>query len=238
MSENTTTTESQEPVVQTIEVANPTAEEFAGIAHAIKVKMPDVEVKKTTFNFKKAKDKDTGVEIIRKPVDLAIPYPTINGLVAILEKGGKGLELVMEMMESTINSAARDLLNEDTELNAATFPVEKLDWDYIANLPKATRKGGGIPKETWDAFGTDYQEVMVAATGKSPEQVANAVKLLSTKFQTIKTNEPVLNFMLGQLALYSERSANFEEYKECVEFLLAKADTFLNVSDEDLLQNL
>lgn len=224
--------------VQVIEVQNPTAEEFAAITHEIKAKMPDIAVKQTQFNFKKTKDKDTQIEIVRKPVILALPYPTVAGIIAILETGGKELELLMEAVEGVVNSTARDLLADELELNAATFPVEKLSWAAIANMPKAARRGGGIPKETWEAFAADYMEVMQAAAGKTVEQATNAAKLLLNKFQTIKTNEPVLKYMLTQLGLYAEASANLAEYQDCVEFLMTKADAFMNVSEEDLLQNL
>lgn len=224
--------------VQIIEVQTPTAEEFAAIAREINAKLPDVATKQTQFKFKKAKDKDSGVEIVRKPVTLAVPYPTVNGIIAILETGGKQLELLMEAVEGVINSAARDILSEDFEYNAATFPVEKLTWDFIANMPKAARRGGGIPKETWEAFAQDYVEVMQAAAGKTLEQATNASKILLSKFQACKTNEAVLKFMLTQLAVYAEASTNVEDYQECIDFLMTKADQFLNVSEEDLLQNL
>ncbi len=55
--------------VRTIEVANPSKEEMAGIAEEIKVNYNfNVAVKPVSFNFKKSKDKDTGIETVRKPV--------------------------------------------------------------------------------------------------------------------------------------------------------------------------
>lgn len=232
-------TTADEAKVVVIEVANPTAEEVTQLAHDIKVNFDfEVNVKPVVFNFKKSKDKDTGIETIRKPVQLAIPYPSVQGIVAILEAGGKQLELLMEAMENVVNSNAREVLYEDTSLTAATFPVEKLSWDFIANIPKVQRRGGGIPKDTWDAFCQDYCEVMPAAAGKTPEQVATAAKILGQKLQPVKTAEPVLQLLVQQLAIYAEATPNLEEYSDCVEFLLAKAEQFLNVSEEELLANL
>ena len=228
-----------QPKTQVIEVENPTEEEMKGILENIKVNYDfKVVTKPVNFNFKKSVDKVTGIETIRKPVQLAVPYPSVEGVVDILEKGGKGLELLMEAIEGVVNSAARDLLYEDEKLNAATFPVDKISWEYIANLPKAQRRGGGIPKETWENFAQDYVEVMPAVTGKTLEQVANAAKILMNKLQQVRTNEPVLNLLVEQLAIYAENSPNIEEYQDCVAFLLNKADTFLNVSEEELLANL
>lgn len=224
---------------QVIEVQNPTSEEMASLRQNIKANYDfNVVVKPVTFNFKKSKDKDTGIETIRKPVELAIPYPSVEGIIAILEAGGKGLELLIESMETVVNNAARDHLYEDLTLTAATFPVDKISWEFIANIPKAQRKGGGIPKEVWEAFTQDYMEVMPEATDKSIEQVARAAKILGNKLAAVKTNQPVLDLLVAQLAIYAEASPNAEEYTDCVEFLLNKADGFLNLSEEDLLANL
>lgn len=232
-------TTSNEPKQVVIEVANPTHEEMTVIAGSIKANYDfAVDVKPVVFNFKKTTDKVTGIETVRKAVNLAIPYPSVDGIVAILETGGKGLELLIEALESTVNSIARDMLADDTSLNAANFPVDKLAWDVIASMPKATRRGGGIPKETWEEFVKDYVEVMPAATGKSVEQCANAAKIMFNKLAQVKTNEAVLQLLIEQLAIYAEATENLEEFEECVAFLVNKADAFLNVSPEELLANL
>jgi len=232
-------TSSEQSKQHIIEVQNPTAEEMTGICETINVNYDfSVVTKPVNFNFKKSTDKVTGIETIRNSVQLAMPYPSIEGIVHILEEGGKGLELLQEAVENVVNSAARELLYEDVTLNAATFPVEKLSWEFIANLPKAQRRGGGIPKETWEGFAQDYVEVMPELTGKTIEQVANAAKILASKLTQVRTNEPVLQLLVAQLALYAENSPNVEEYQECVAFLLQKADTFLNISEEELLANL
>jgi hypothetical protein len=231
-----------QPTQIVIPAVNPTAEDMTGIIEHINVNYNfKVNTKPVNFNFKKTKDKITGIETIRDTVQLAIPYPSVDGIVEILQKGEKGLELLIEAMENVVNTAARDLLSDGPEghaLNAATFPTEKVSWEAIANQPKAQRRGGGIPKETWEAFATDYVEVMPEATGKSIEQVANMAKILVGKLSACRTREVVLNLVVQQLALYAEHSPNIEDYQECVAFLLNKAETFLNVSDEELTANL
>lgn len=232
-------TGSTEITVRVIEVTNPTTEEMAGICDHIKVNYDfAVTIRPVNFNFKKSKDKVTGIETDRKPVQLAIPYPSVEGIVSILETGGKQLELLLEVMETTVNAAARELLYDDLTLTAATFPVDKLSWDFISNIPKVARRGGGIPKEVWEGFAQDYVEVMPDITGKSIEQVANAAKILAGKLSAVRTNEPVLQLLVAQLGIYAENSENIEEYQDCVAFLLNKAETFLNVSPEELLSAL
>jgi len=235
-----------EVVVNTIKAENPSTEEMVSIREQITANYNfEVDTKAVSFNFKKSKDKLTGIETVRESVLLGVPYPSVNGLIAIisgehLEEGqaNKGLELLMEAMETVVNAQCRDLLYEDLTLNAGSFPVEQVSWEFIANIPKVTRRGGGIPKETWEGFAQDYVSVMPEATGKTIEQVAMAAKILAGKCSSVRTNEPVLNLLTGQLAIYVDKSENAGDYTECVEFLVAKIHTFLNVSEEELLANL
>ena len=234
-----TTPETPKQVVHTVQ--NPTDEEMkvlcAGIMESFDT---SVIAKSVNFNFKKSTDKETGIETIRNSVQLSIPYPSAQGIVDILQKGedSKGFQLLMEAMETVVNSASRDLLYDDLTLNAATFPVSKVSWEFIANLPKAQRRGGGIPKEVWEAFGDDYMKVMPDATGKTMEQVGRAAKILLAKLSPVRTTPAVLQLLIEQLAIYADATESIEDFQDCVAFLLQKADTFLNVSDEDLIANL
>lgn len=233
-----TATTSEAPAEKVISVQNPTPEEMTELMSHIKVNYDfEVNVKPVSFNFKRSKDPETGIITVRNSVNLAIPYPSMEGIVNIMEKGEKGLELLVEAIEGVVNSVARDML-EDTELNAATFPVEKLSWEAIAAMPKAQRRGGGIAKETWESFAKDYIEVMQQATDKKPEQIANAARILHGRLASVKTNKPVLQLLVEQIAIYTDVTENLEDFQECVTFLVAKAETFLNISEADLLANL
>lgn len=222
-----------------IPASNPTPEEMVELCSAIKVNHDfKVDVKPVKFNFKKNKDKDTGVETMREPVELALPFPSVEGIIAILEAGDKQLELLVDAIEGVITAQARDIIADDTGVNAVNFPLDKISWEFIANLPKAQRRGGGIPKETWEDFAKDYIATMPEITGKNVEQIANMAKILQNKLTQVRTNEPVLQLVMEQLSIYADNSTNAEEFAECIAFLLNKADTFLNVSPEDLLANL
>jgi hypothetical protein len=236
--------ESSTPSVVVIEAQNPSSDEMKGLLENIRVNFDfSVNTREVAFNFKKSVDKKSGIETVRNAVNLALPYPSVEGIIAILEgsadeEGNKGLELLLGAMEDVVNSQARSMLADNLELNAATFPVDSVSWEFIANLPKAQRRGGGIPKETWEEFTEDYIAVMVEATGKSVDQVTNAAKILKGKLQAVKTAVPVLTLLVEQLGVYLTSSPNSEDFAECVEFLLSKAETFLSVTDEDLLANL
>ena len=223
-----------------IKVANPTAEEMVELCKGVTANYnAEVDTRAVKFNFKKSKDKETGIEIIRHPVDLAIPYPSVEGILAIIQsQDPKELELLQEAMEVVVNTRARDLLYEDTSLTAATFPVGSLSWNAIANIPKTQRRGGGIPKEHWEAFAKDYIAIMPNATGKKLLAVTNMARILQNKLVQAKTNTPVLEMVVAQLAIYAENTADLAEYADCVEFLSEKATTLLNVTPAELLDNL
>lgn len=193
-----------------------------------------VDVKDFKFNFKK--DKDLGTQ--RPAVELKLPVPSVEGIISILQAGGKGLELLLDATTDVIISQARAIINEKEDISQDNFPVSQISWDFIANMPPKERRGGGISKEVWEEFAKDYIEVMPAVTGKTAEQVGNAAKIFLNKFAVIKTNKPALRLLKDQLALYLTNSTNAETFMECVDFLNNKADSLLNMSEADLVANL
>jgi len=196
----------------------------------------NVVIAQSNFTFKKSKDKE-GAETIRDTVNLPVPYPSVDGILAILEAGGNGMDLLNAAIRVVVNNEAREIIHSDAELGAENFPYEKLDWTTISNKPKANR-GGGIPKEVWEAFAVDYIAVMLEATEKTKDQVTNASTILKDKLTKVRTNKPVLAVMVEQLSIYAEAAENLETYQAVVTFLLEKAETCLNVTDAELLASL
>lgn len=202
-----------------------------------------VDIKETNFFFRKVKntvkDPETGkenvVETKRPTVTLPVPTPSVEGIVAILEAGGKQLDLLLEAVAGVVVEQAREYINEHEEANADNFPYDNLSWEKIANLPKAERRGGGISKELWDDFETDYVEIMPALTGKKKEAVEMAAKVFKTKFQGAQTNKPVLKLLQGQLAIYAENTTQGETLLPCIEFLQNKLEKLLNTDETNLL---
>lgn len=192
-----------------------------------------VDVREFKFHFKKD---DLGNK--RESVELKLPVPSVEGLVAILEKGGKGLDMLLAAASDYVSAQARSILNENETMTAANFPMEQCSWEFIANMPDAEKKGRGIAKEVWEAFGKDYVAVMPSITGKTAEQVGNAVKLFLNKFQAVKSNKPVISKLKEQLAIYISNSPNAEEFSDAVKFLSEKADTLLAADETALLANL
>lgn len=197
-----------------------------------------VDVREVKFHFKKVKDEATGVETKRPTVVLQLPIPSVEGIIEILEKGGKGLELLQDAVAEIIVGRAREFINDKEDITQETFPLDQMSWEIISNLPKAERRGGGISKETWEGFAEDYIAIMPGVTGKDAEKVGNAAKIYLNKFNAVKTNKPVLKALKDQIGLYATNSPNAETYAECIEFLLNKADNLINTDEAALLANL
>lgn len=235
MSENQTTQAQETPAISETDKA--------ALHEAIKANFDNkVDVKEVKFHFKKqaveVDGKATGDFTKRPTVTLNLPTPSVEGIIAILEAGGKQLDLLMEAVQEVVFGRAREIVNEKEDISQDNFPMEEMSWEKIANLPKAERRGGGISKETWEEFAKDYIAVMPGVTGKTADQIGNAAKILLNKFAACKTNKPVLGLLKEQIGLYVTHSPNAGEYAECVEFLNNKAETLLKMSDEDLLKNL
>lgn len=204
-------------------------------------KLTDKKEVKFYFRTVKLTDdqgKETGETFKRPDVKLEIPVPSVEGVIAIIEAGGKGLDLLLEAASNVVIDRAREIVNEKEDASQDNFPFEMVSWEAIANLPKAERRGGGISKEIWEDFGKDYMEVMPGVTGKPIKAIEMGCKLLLTKFATVKTNKAVLTKMKEYLAVYLNSSPNAQQFVECVDFLNEKATALLNVSDEDLLKAL
>jgi hypothetical protein len=197
-----------------------------------------VDIKDYKFHFKTVKDKESGIETKRPTIELKLPVPSVEGIIAILEAGGKQLELLQSAVESVIVGQARSILGDNENMTDKDFPLEQCLWEFIANMPEAEKRGRGIPKEVWEEFAADYIEVMPSVTGKSSEQVALAAKLFLNKFQQVKTNKPVISKLREQLAIYANNSKQAENFADCIKFLDDKANDLLQADETALLANL
>ena len=197
-----------------------------------------VDVRELKFNFKTVKDKDTGTESKRLPVEVKLPTPSVEGLIAILEAGGKQLELLLAAATDVVIAQARSILNDNEQVTSENFPVDQCIWEFIANMPESEKRGRGIPKEVWDDFTEDYKTTMPQITGKTSEQVQLAAKLFAAKLAPVKTNKKALAKLQEQLAIYLNNAQNAETYIDCVKFLDEKITSLLTAESapvEDVL---
>lgn len=197
-----------------------------------------LDYKEGKFGFRKVTDKETGVETKRNTVELAkIPVPSIEGIVAILEAGGKSLDLLLEAVTEVVLTRARDYINENESVTSDNFDYAVLDWNVIANLEKEDRRSG-ISKETWDDFAKDYVEVMPAVSGATAEQCATAAKIFVTKFAAVKTKKDLIGKLKIRLSMYVEHSSKASEFAEVVELLLKKSDKLIEAKEVSLEDSL
>jgi hypothetical protein len=238
--EPTATTAKAGDVVATGAVQpNLSAEEKAVFHGTIKATFDNkVDVLETAFHFRKQVDAKTKVETKRNSVVLPMPVPSIEGIIAIIEKGGAGLVLLQEAVRDVLVETAREYIDANEDVTSNNFPYELLSWEAIANLPKADRRGGGIAKEVWADFAKDYIAVMPALINKSEEAVTTATKIFLTKFSSCKTNKPVLNKLKDYLAIYISNTSRGEEFAEAVDWLDKKIKTLIETGEQSLLNAL
>lgn len=189
----------------------------------------------TTYHFRTV-DPTTGKK--RESIKLTVPLLTINGLVDIINAGDKELELLLEVANDLIIERGRSVLTDANYDSSVVTPLT-VEWKTIANLPKAERTGGGIPKETWEAFSKDYIEVIVKAVpGLTTEQAVGASKHFLNKFAAIKTNKQVISKLKDRLDAWFASTPNAEQFIGAYEALTAKVNTLLTTDDASLLDNI
>jgi hypothetical protein len=184
-----------------------------------------VDLKDFSFRFRKDKLGNK-----RATVDLKLPIPSVEGIINILQAGGKGLELLQDAVYDTIRAQAAELVSENEAVTQGNFPTEKITWEFIANMPKEDRRSSAITPELWDGFTKDYIEVMPALTNKSVDAVTNATIVYNKKFVIIKSDKASLGKLKEQLAIYTE-TKNAEQFADILEMLVRRCDAYLASND-------
>lgn len=175
----------------------------------------------------------------RDTVELQLPKPTYDGILAALEDEKQSQFIIDCVFAETIGQARAQVGDDVKPVNKQEeLDISKLTIEAIANLPPSERKGAGISKETWKQFADDYVAIMPALQGKSIENVTNAAKIFVARMQPCKTNKPVLSRLKDYLNLYFTKTGIQEEVQEVYTFLNEKIETFLKLDEATLLQNL
>lgn len=202
-----------------------------------------MEPKVIKFNFRAESIRDEAGKVIGKTpkpdsVELTLPTLEVADLLSIIENGGKSLELLLEAVNDVIYQAARQVVGDAMD---AKKPVDQalieanhanLDWEAIANKPKAERRGNGISKEDWEAFAEDYKSVMsMVMVDKSAEQIATAAAHLSKKFANCRFNKQAIVVMRSYLAAWFSATPNKEDFATIYEALDNRAEVLLSTDD-------
>lgn len=202
----------------------------------------DTSVQPTDYKFNFKTDKEGNK---RDSIEAKLPVPTVAGLIAIIEAGGKQLELLLDVAAKTVTDQARAVLAEPeyaditTENFTEKFPFEQVTWDAISKLEPKARGGAGIPDEVLAAFGADFEAIMPAATGKKPELMAMAAKVLATKIPGKFAYDKVLVGKLKDLlGVYINTTEKAEEFAEAVAYLTDRANKLLAREEINLAEAL
>lgn len=191
----------------------------------------NVDFRETTFRFKKDK-----LENKRANVTVALPVPSAEGIIEILQKGGKELKLLIDSAFDVVRGVAQEMISSDENIKGQEgFDLSKLSWEAIANMPEGDRRSSSIPEEQWKAFVEDYVAVMPAMTNKSVEAVTNATLVYVKKFAQFKTDKDTLKKLQAQLAVYME-SKNAENFTDILELLNRRLETYLAADDVQALK--
>lgn len=200
----------------------------------------DVGPPKTRFFFKSRKEKDAeGKEVVvpaPKAVELVIPFLTLDSVVDIINSNDeKQQSLLLEAVNSVILGQARSLVDEDPE-KARTEGIDltQLTWDFISKIPPATRRGGGIADEVWEAFTADYVAVM-QHHGKTKEKAETGAKLLAKRFAPVKDNKKVIKVLTENLLLWYTNTDKAEDFQQVYEALISKSGTLLEKDEEAII---
>lgn len=207
---------------------------------------PNGEWSELAVRFRKTKDKDGNEVPAREPISLFIPVLTAAGVAEMLAKRNedgslsKEAQLVVDAVTSIIHDRTKevvsDLLAEDKEVTATTFPLEEVTFEKIANLPPAERKGRGISDEVWTAFAESYSKYYIGQ-GLDQKKVETATAIFRKRLQPAKSNKPLLDKLRTYLSgwFIGVNGAEDASLSEVYSFLDDKIGEFLNVKPEDAL---
>jgi hypothetical protein len=204
--------------------------------------------KEMNFHFKKEKVKNEKGEVIGEGKKLPsikadVPVPNEAGIITIIQNGGKGLELLMDSVSDVVYNQARNLINafrdanKDAEVPASVLDLSKLDWGYIASIPKAER-GIGVSDEDFDAFCNDYRSVMPAATGKDADRIEKHIGIFKKKFATVRNDKKALGVLKEMLVIWGAHTTNMEDNQEVYDYLNKRVDTLLQEEEKVLAEAL
>lgn len=212
------------------------------------------EGKETVFHFKKEKVRDANGNVIGETKKLpsvkkVLPVPSAEGILAIVQAGGKELELLQEAVYSVVYEQARQAINAIRDKNVenkqpeAEIKPEMIDdasllWSVIANLPKAQRRGLGISEEDWNDFAADYRAIMPGVTGKDKDRIEKHVQLFLKKYQPCRNDKKALQVLKDALVMWAANTSAMEDNLTVYEYLQERVNTLLQEEEKVLAEAL
>lgn len=205
--------------------------------------------KEISIHFKKEKIRDAEGNVIGEgtklpSIKLGLPVPSLEGILEIVSTGGKDADLLLEAMTDVVYGQARQLINElrakspETAIKPEMIDLAKLDWSFIAAIPKAERRGLGISEEDWEAFFGDYRSIMPKLTGKDQDRIEKHVQLFKKKFGPCRNDKKALGVLQSMLQLWASHTGSMEDNQDVYEYLTKRVDTLLSEEEKVLAEAL
>jgi len=216
----------------------------------MEVKVFKTEDKEVDVHFKKEKIKNAAGEVIGEgkklpSIKLNVPVPSMEGILEIIQAGGKELELLQDAIFDQVYGQLRTLVNDirsknpDTdEIKPEQIDLKQLAWSVIANLPKGERRGLGISDDDWDSFAADYRSIMPKVTGKDLDRIEKHIQLFKKKFYPCRNDKKALQVLHDALQLWAANTSLMEDNQEVYEYLKGRAETLLAEEEKVLAEAL
>ena len=208
------------------------------------------EAKEASYHFKKEKIRNAAGDVIGEgkklpTVKLNVPRPTAEGLLKIIEAGGKELELLLDAAADEVLDRVRNIINEvrvklpeGQEIKPEMIDLAQAHWSVIANLPKPERKGLGISDDDWNDFAADYRAIMPQVTGKDADRIEKHVALFTKKFAPCRNDKKALSVLKDMLDMWAANTGNMEDNQTVYEYLSGRVTSLLQEEEKVLAEAL
>lgn len=182
----------------------------------------------------------------RPSVEAVLPTLGEEDIVNILAQGGQGKQFLLAICDEQFYDFARSKINElltenaMATITAGTVASFGMSWEAMAASyleAAASARATGIPKEVWDEFMLDYQNVMTrelaSAPGMNEEKIKNAAEHLKLRFAKCRSNKKMLSKLRDYLGLWYTATSRADEFAKLFVNLDDRAKTLLAADDED-----
>lgn len=180
--------------------------------------------------------KETGETRKYEPVKAELPVPSVEELVAYLNRGPEDrvakyiLRTIYADIQDTAKSqivSAHDETPEELKFDPTKFDLEALSIEKIAAQERKSRAGYQPTKEELDEFIKDYASTLADKCGLDKKKVSNHGPLLKRGFASIKGDKNLLQRFKDTLALYAAHTENMEEHDEVYGWELEHLDMYM-----------
>jgi len=165
------------------------------------------------------------------PVSLYRPKAAL--LATYLQESCPEQELLLEIIEDYVFSAAQKIIGDDPLMATTSFPLDKIAFSVLARMPKEV-KTRGLDKAELEAFVADFVDTMPEIIDQSAQWGNLAGNVLEKRFTTIKQDRVAQQKMRNYLDIYLAKAERAEVFSTVVMILSKRLDEMLAADQVDL----